>query len=381
MTKLYQLRVNTADIKYCGTEPQWSTLSAADPQRQLLIIRAFNWYNYVCTSDDRRKFLQDWIAQAGQKEKWAAAVRRAADKDLNPTACHLARMSCLGLQLTGDEYQLITRSIAALDVKNPAIEKTSIDLPASTRGASRKNPAARSAEVAHNVKEQVEDAIIDLLYDGSTTVKPAHIVQACTRTQASTLLVAELVQQKQAQFKQLLVDRTQQRNSELQESYRNVLPANLDATIKWIKELSGALDTAKSKIDTKKSKKVRKVDPARLVSKLVYLKEHKDLGLVSIDPQQCIGATVVWTYSVKTRKLTMYQAVADQTISIKSQTLTNVDTTASLQKTLKKPKSQLADFLQTGSRRLKNWFDQINTMPHRPTPRLNENTIILKAIR
>jgi hypothetical protein len=149
-------------------------------------------------------------------------------------------------------------------------------------------------------------------------------------------------------------------------------------TVKWLAQL---IELCSQQLTApQRTRKAKPVDPVKLVSKLVYMAAHDELKLTSIDPRKCIDADEVWTYCVSTRKVTVYRPVANRKLTVKGAQLVNVDPAASSQKTLRKPQSQLEQFSQTSSKKLASWFDGIATTPHRPKPRLNSQTIILKAV-
>ena len=103
---------------------------------------------------------------------------------------------------------------------------------------------------------------------------------------------------------------------------------------------------------TKKAVKVARVKKApnkqKLVSKVKYAKDNTQYKVASIDPVSIIGATELYVFNVKTRKLGRYVADSHMaTLSIKGTTVIGFDTQVSTQKTLRKPERQIPEF--TGS--------------------------------
>lgn len=371
MIKPYKLKVNTADLKYCGAEPEWANTVITDDNRQLLTIKALNWYNYVCSGDDRRRFLQDWIKQQQLSPTLITAVDRAAERDISNTAAYLARMDVLGYPLSNDQRAMIDRTLTAIQgVKNPAVPSTA---------AKVKNPAERRVRVMDAALEMVEDAVSDLLSTGRSTVKPEQVIKAAVNSRATVQAVANMAEINHQQFEQLLAERRSKKPDQLSEAYRRVTDANAKLTVKWLSHLQSL--TAEQINKPQRTRKAKPVDPAKLVAKLVYLPSHAELGLNSIDPKLCLDADEVWTYCVSTRKVTVYRPLANRKLTVKGTGLINVDPMTSSQKTLRKPQQQLEQFSQTTAKRLGAWFDGIGTTPHRPKPRLNSQTIILKAVR
>lgn len=128
-------------------------------------------------------------------------------------------------------------------------------------------------------------------------------------------------------------------------------------------------------------RKTKPVSSEKIVAKVKYKKDDKTLGIVSSNPAQIIGAKEVWCFDTKTRKILRY--VADDlavTLSIKGTTIIGYNEAKSVGKTLRKPADQLAAFKKAGKVQLRTFMDDIGTVAIKATGRLNEHTVILKAL-
>ena len=85
-------------------------------------------------------------------------------------------------------------------------------------------------------------------------------------------------------------------------------------------------------INNKKAVKVRKPrekkvkSAVELIKNLKFQKEDKDLKIVSVHPAEIIGATQLWVYNTKYRKLTQYVTQSPNGFGIKGTSLTGWDT-------------------------------------------------------
>ena len=102
--------------------------------------------------------------------------------------------------------------------------------------------------------------------------------------------------------------------------------------------------------------------------------------MVSVNPLELVGATEVWVYNIKTRKLGKYVADTAATIQVKGTTLLFYNETASIQKTLRKPDETLKAFKKAGKVQLRKFMDEIKTTDIKLNGRLNSDTIILKCV-
>ena len=129
----------------------------------------------------------------------------------------------------------------------------------------------------------------------------------------------------------------------------------------------------------RKPRAKKSVPTEKIVAKLKYMKTNEPLKLVSINPTDIVGATELWVYNAKTRKLGKYVAAEYQTLSVKGTSIINFNETASICKTLRKPEDKLKEFKAAGKVQLRKFLDDINATDTMMNGRLNEETILLKV--
>lgn len=125
----------------------------------------------------------------------------------------------------------------------------------------------------------------------------------------------------------------------------------------------------------RKPRKKKTLSATRLVSKLKYQVEHKDLRLVSVNPEKVVGATELWVYNTKYNKLGVYYAENSiRGLSVKGCTITGFDSNTSTQKTARKPEEVLSALTK---RTLNKNMKQMKTKGQEVTGRINAQTILL----
>jgi hypothetical protein len=177
--------------------------------------------------------------------------------------------------------------------------------------------------------------------------------------------------------------------AQLKEGYAHLKKADIKMFTTAIEELMTALDFV---IDTAKATRApRKAKPksaTKLVEKLKFLKVDEKFKLASVSPDQIIGATELWVFNVKTRKLGKYVAKnPDPTgmgrdgsgLQVKGTTILAYDEAQSIQKTLRKPVDQLKDFKSAGKVKLRKFLEDIPTTDTKLNGRCNPETILLKV--
>ena len=151
---------------------------------------------------------------------------------------------------------------------------------------------------------------------------------------------------------------------------------------KYFAFVEGILADIDAYAKTKKAVKVARVKKApnkqKLVSKVKYAKDNTQYKVASIDPVSIIGATELYVFNVKTRKLGRYVADSHMaTLSVKGTTVTGFDTQASTQKTLRKPERQLPEFTGASKANKRKYLNTIKSVEIALNGRLNSDTILL----
>jgi len=129
----------------------------------------------------------------------------------------------------------------------------------------------------------------------------------------------------------------------------------------------------------KKPRAKKPTDKSKVVAKMKYLKQDDKLKLVSVNPEDIIGAGELWIFNTKTRKLGKYVAAEYQELGVKGTSIVGFDLNKSVQKTLRKPEEQLKEFKSAGKVQLRKFLDDIKAVDIKLNGRLNEDTILLKV--
>jgi len=177
--------------------------------------------------------------------------------------------------------------------------------------------------------------------------------------------------------------------TQLKEGYAHIKKADIKKLRTAIEELMTALDfVIESAKATRKPRKAKPKSATKLVEKLKFCKTDEKYKLASIAPDQIIGASELWVFNTKTRKLGKYVASnidpkgigRDGTgLSVKGTTIIGYDEKLSIQKTLRKPDDQLKDFKGAGKVKLRKFLDDIKTTDTKLNGRCNPDTILLKV--
>ena len=177
--------------------------------------------------------------------------------------------------------------------------------------------------------------------------------------------------------------------AQLKEGYAHLKKADIAKYRKAIEtvnaELDFIIDQAKA---TRKPRKAKPKSSDKLVAKLKFAKADQKYSLASVDPTQIVGASELWVFNVKTRKLGKYVASnidpkgmkrEGTGLSVKGTTIIGFDETLSIQKTLRKPADQLKEFKGAGKVALRKFLDDIATTDTKLNGRCNPDTVLIKV--
>lgn len=172
------------------------------------------------------------------------------------------------------------------------------------------------------------------------------------------------------------------KDEDLKEGYAGYSKAQLKRMLEFLNEvIQAATMVSQAKKAVRKPRKKKAPSVEKQVDKIQFKKQDTELGVASVNPATIVGATQVWVYNSKVRKLIKFVAMDEKGIGVKGTTLQNISTDFSVQKGVRKPKEVLADFMSAGKVKLRTFLDSIKAVESKPTPRLNEHCVILKVIK
>ena len=185
-------------------------------------------------------------------------------------------------------------------------------------------------------------------------------------------------------------EHTQDQWAQLKEGYAHLKKADIKMFVTAIEELMSALDfVIESAKATRAPRKAKPKSATKLVEKLKFLKTDEKFKLASVSPEQIVGASELWVFNVKSRKLGKYVAKnidpkgmgrVGSGLSIKGTTIIGFNETESIQKTLRKPVDQIKEFKGAGKVKLRTFLDEIKTTDTKLNGRCNPETVLLKVV-
>jgi hypothetical protein len=367
------------DEKYTGPEPAWDTERARDMTDEDFdhhLRRSFYYYNYYYNQKETKKYVVEWMKSVADFSKEEVrAFERAADRSIPMTVCSLVMAHRAGMPFRPRHIEFMTKMIlTAIGTAEP--EAAPVAVAAKTE-VYRPTIQDRLNEKTSELIGELEGRYDDVFGNVKTDFKPYDFFTANSVAQSQLGKYQAVFQRHRDELARAQAKADEQ----LVEGYRFLKTADYRRILSWLDALLAAIEQYRDvKRATKRVTRVKKA-PAKdkLVARLKYAKENKELKLVSISPVDIVGATELWIFNAKTRKLGRYVAASYQTLTVKGTSILNFDDQKSVAKTLRKPADQLKEFAKAGKVALRTFIKDIRATEIRLNGRINEDTVLLKV--
>ena len=365
-------------------EPELKLAGAEDPDSvKVEFIRAFNWYN---AHNDKVK-AKSWIlayAKANVNDKFNLEAI-AACNEFACTTGWLARICSRGTKLPLHYADHLKAALRKMEEKG----KTEL-----SQYRNRLNKLSIGRERAQekfqeHVKILTDACIGELEFQIDEFVrngfKSLLDLQAFLKEQKICKdQCASIVDWFEQHHLQELTKLVSGKDKYLQEAYGCFTKTQQQELKKFVERIISTCKTwselAPDKVkQQRKPRKRKEKTPQQLVKKLQYLAESKEYNLKSVPPEKIVGATQIWVFNVKYRKLGVYNSADSAGLSMKGSTLKNFDLSTSVEKKLRKPKEILLGILEGSKPAIRKSLQTIKCKEQKLTGRINKDTIILRV--
>lgn len=325
---------------------------------------ALSWYAGEADSKQRKA----WALSYFKKLKETATVEHLSelpDWDFHSLGV-LLRMKSVGSFLSNKEETYIQNRVQELLSKKLVVKQQ----PVQAKPAVVVNIQERIIDKAHDACGEVDGQVDDFIEAGC----PANFKVAMRGISTpSAKYIAECYKKTLAELQETLEGDDEQ----LVEGYSNFTKPQLKRFIALVESIIANCEQAKKVV---RKPRVRKAKPAgEIVKNLKFKKEDSELGLKSVVASGIVGASELWVYNTKYRKLQVYRAIDGGMLTVKGTSILNYDTATSSSKTLRKPAEQLKPMVDMTKRPLNTAYKAIKCKEATPNGRINEECILLKV--
>jgi hypothetical protein len=367
------------DVKYVGEEPTYPSVEEqqawTDSEYRTQVMRTLNWYAHTQDKKKSAEWLSQFLARNPRRQKTADAVRRG-DVWPGTTVGFALRAGRVGLALRFGTLRTLVKQLKqadkGVDTSTQVVEVVVDDKP-------KFNIQERMAEKTSEFLGELEGRFDDFIAEFKGEPKLVELMTQMNVPAVQVKTVTEFISKKISEFEEV----NNSKDPQVLEAYKHLGKRQITAMVKWwTQALTDANSYNVVKKAAKAPRKKKAVLPEKVVAKLKYAKEFKELALKSADPTTILTAQELWVYNTKTRKLGIY--IADQyagTLTVKNSSIMGFDATASVQKTLRKPKEQIKEFTANGKPAAKKWFKGIKSTEIKLNGRISTDVILLKVYK
>jgi len=329
---------------------------------QTQLTQALSWYAQNRDNKDATKYATEYL-----KKKLKIQAPEALKSQVS-TFGFICRIVSLGGVLNESNTKWFNETIDKLKQSKIVVKPTTASVVSIQDHIKRK-----ASECIGELEGQVDELITS---DFKANVSPYATMTGMDVKNAHTKFIIEHFKTRRAEYDDVLTTT----DSDVKEAYSNFTKLQLKKLIAYCDQvIVDGMKLAGEVIKTRKPRKRKAKSADQLIAKLNYAKDFAELKLTSIDPKTIIGASQLWVYNVKTRKLGVYQAADAAGLNIKGSTIQNFAESKSISKTLRKPDVTIPEVLKAGKVALRNILTDIRAAEKVLTGRINADTILLRV--
>jgi len=348
---------------------------------------AMSYYRLEFSGKDLKPAVIKWMTTVGCTKEDVAAFKRTKDNRVNVTMGAIASCLLRGMPAVRADFNKGRDTAAWLrseivqivsQGKDDVDEGAVVEIKPAVYTPSIQD---RVREAAYRMTEEIEEAIEGFQTDPENfdpkAFKMLNLLKGKEVKAAHARIIKGFYERDLAELEELAGGNA---DEQLREGYSHRTKKQVKNMIVFYQEIMSACDmlAQEAKVN-RKPRKTKVVPKDKIVAKLKFLKTNEPLKLVSINPTDIIGASELWIFNTKTRKLGKYVANEFNTLNVKGTTITNFNEFTSVQKTIRKPEEKLKEFKAAGKVQLRKFLDDINATDTKLNGRINEETILLKV--
>jgi hypothetical protein len=331
------------------------------------IMNAFNWYSIHTENKVLRKYAISYMKFLKRTEL-TYCFAEATDFELR-------QIGIIGRLVMTDQYvseEHISKISAKMDVLFDKYKKVDVKevKVSSTPVISIQD---RILESALKYAGEIDGHIDEFIKNKSSDFSAKSYLLSNSISGAVSKRIAEYFQPVERELAEALRGTDEQ----LVEGYSYFTKTQLKKFYDFVK---GIIDDCNQQLVNSKSTRsprARKpVPPLKLVQRLKFMKEYPDLQLKSITPTSIIGASELWVFNTKSRRLTVYKG----DLSVKGSSITGYEVAGSNTKLVRKP-DEFFKKTDINKKVLNVAFKAINAKMSTPNGRINDDCVLIGVFK
>jgi hypothetical protein len=342
-----------------------------DPENyRISLMRALNWYT---ANEDEKKIFEyasTFVKTTPDLKAFAPYIRHANYMDVKPIGV-IARL------LSREQY-VSEEHVARVRTMLERIKRSHVE---PKEEAKEEAPAVVAPSIQDRILESARRfaSEVDAQIDEYVTTKSNDFsMKAYLSSSSISGPVAKKIGELYKPLSEEIGIAIQGSDSQVKEGWSFLTKPQLKKLSMFVQGIIDACNQQVVSAKAQRKPRARKEKPASvIVAKMKYMKEFADLKLKSVNPTSIVGASELWVYTPDKRKLTVYRAANNGTLSVSGMSILNYDLASSEVKTLRKPEEFFKGLSSTGKRALANAWKAVKSKTTSPRSRINEDMILL----
>lgn len=364
-------KAKAVDSNLYGERPNYSQGMPEDRAGEL--SRALNWLNYHTDSKELLPHTYKYMEKTLKKADYNA-FKKAPQILLNFTTQKLIYMVTVGWELNSEEQNVIDRVVAKMVARGKTI-KDKVD-----------NSKVVTLSPADRLRNKVRDTIIADLdaWEDAWIEDKGYELDVFTKMKehelkgsVPTQMVNDWIVQRIDEFNCVL----NKEDEQCVEAYSHMTKKALTERKKLLESmLSGSQSFGLSVKATKAPRKKKTRAATTQVGKVKYQQESAEYQISSIDPSNIPGAFRLYVFNTKNRELTEYVSTRREGFEVSGTSIKMFDEDLSRKVKLRKPEQLVPLVLTKTPKQIDNAWKELSTKSSKPTGRLNEDCVLLRAL-
>jgi hypothetical protein len=331
---------------------------------QTQLTQALSWYAQNRDNKDATKYATEYF-----KKKLKIPAPETLKSQVS-TFGFICRIVSLGGVLSDSNATWFNETIKKLQEETPVVKQATATVVSIQDHIKRK-----ASDCIGELEGQIDELITS---EFKANVSPYATMTGMDVKGAHTKFIIDHFKTRRAEYDNVLITD----DGDIKEAYSNFTKTQIKKLIAYCDQvIVDGMKLAGEAVKTRKPRKRKAKSADQLIAKMNYAKDFAELKLVSIDPKTIIGASSLWVYNIKTRKLGVYQAADAAGLNVKGSSIQNFAESKSVSKKLRKPDVTIPEVLKGGKVALRNILNDIRAVESALTGRINNDTILLRTVK
>lgn len=370
----------TIDDKMLGDEPAWAPADIPSNPilRKLEYARASYYYSYLLKTKDFIPYVLDYAQVLGYTPAQIKVIKNVPDWKLAEYLGRQAKLYSRGWRFTEAE---IERQHAHYDsLYKEGLQTVEIS---ENEKATVSKPLSIAEKTQLNVMNTIAldwDIIVNEWLKGNYNQEfnTYQLFKQYNLKQNAVSYFESLVRLEY----DVLKDAYDKSCEQAIEAYSHVTRPFQKKMLQLMEAIFTDLESIKASAKQTRMPRAKKPKASdKQVAKLKFKVEDINAKLVSINPVMIPGASRLYVYNIKNRKLSEYVCTAVGGFVVSGSSIKNYDQTLSRTCTLRKPEDVLSHVIKKSVTQVNKLWDSFTTKITIPNGRINEDCILLRVVK